>query len=185
MYEQSLVTWLAWNHHRTNKDEHIDFMRSPYLRQIFLDPADEMTLCKCSQVAGTEYLTAFTYAELIKGRSVFYVFPNKSLVYRYVNNRFNTSYNYTNYYQKLTKEMDVGQKTSSMAMVKLGKGTVIFVSAFTSVSFIEFPADTMIVDELDRCVLENINKGLSRLSAAKHKIIKKISNPTIESYGFD
>jgi hypothetical protein len=185
MHEQSLVTWLAWNHHRTNKDERIDFVRSPYLRQIFLDPTDEMIMCKCSQVAGTEYLTAFTYAELIQGRSVFYVFPNKSLVYRYVNNRFNASYNYTKYYQRLTKEMDVGQKTSSMAMVKLGKGTVIFVSAFTPVSFIEFPADTMIVDELDRCVLENINKGLSRLSASKHKKIKKISNPTIESYGID
>jgi len=70
-------------------------------------------------------------------------------------------------------------------MFKLGKGTVIFVSAFTPASFIEFPADTLIVDELDRTVIENVNKGLSRLSASKHKMIKKISNPTIEAYGID
>jgi hypothetical protein len=183
--EQSLVTWLAWNHHRTNKGESIDFVHFPFLRQIFLDPADYMVLCKCSQVAGTEYLNCFTYSELIKGRSVFYVFPTSKLVYRFVNNRFSTSYNYSAYYQRQQKELDIGQKTRSMAMFKLGKGTVIFVSAFTAVSFIEFPADTMIVDELDRCVIDNVNKGLSRLSASKHKIIKKISNPTIESYGID
>jgi hypothetical protein len=187
MREQSLVTWLAWNHHRTNKDETIDFVHFSFLRQIFLDLSDYMIVIKCSQVGLTEYLNCFTYAELIQGRSVFYAFPNDKLVYRFVNNRFNQSYIYTKYYQQLHKDMvsENANKTSSLSMFKLGKGTVIFVSAFTPASFIEFPADSLIVDELDRTVIDNVNKGLSRLSASKHKKIKKISNPTIEAYGID
>lgn len=187
MREQSLVTWLAWNHHKTNKDELIDFVHFPFLRQIFLDQSDYMIVIKCSQVGITEYLNCFTYAELIKGRSVFYAFPNDKLVYRFVNNRFNQSYIYTRYYQQLHKDLvsENANKTSSLSMFKLGKGTVIFVSAFTPASFIEFPADTLVVDELDRCVIDNVNKGLSRLSASKQKMVKKISNPTIEAYGID
>ena len=73
----------------------------------------------------------------------------------------------------------------SMSLKNIGSGTIAMIGSQSSSAFTEFPADDLIIDELDECVQDNIEMGEERLGHAKDPSITRVANPTIEGYGID
>jgi hypothetical protein len=182
-----LALYLAIFQHRTHRGEKIDFINHKYMKQLFLDESDELCCIKSTQCGGSEFLLIKMFEKCMQGRNVFYVLPTDDLVGRFVRNRLESTISYTPFYKGLTKERKGEDKrlVESVRLRDLANGTVAFVGSQSVRPFSEFPADDLIIDELDFCNQNNIMLGWERLSASQHKQQIKIGNPTIENFGID
>jgi len=147
-----------------------------------------IVIIKSTQNGISEYLLVRALGHAIKGMNVFYVLPTFELVKRFVDERYTKSVQNTPYYRTLVRivkqEMDIKQ-TESVKSKDIGDGNIAFVNAGSSVGFTEYPADEVIIDELDKCDPENTEMAWERLSASEHRWQTKISNPTFKGIGID
>lgn len=180
----SSAFYLALTHHKTHRGHPLDFKDHPYLKQLYLDKADYIVSMKSTQCGVSEWLLVNALGDSLDGRSVFYVLPTFQLSSRFVKNRYDRTIAWTEFYQKMEAEAEL-QKSKSMTLKHFGDGAIAFVGSNSAAVFGEFPADTLIVDELDFCDQANIEMGWERLSASESKRQIKISNPTIEGFGID
>lgn len=177
--------WLALNHHRTHNNKPITLDKHHYLVSIYTDNSDHICIMKSTQCGISEYLIVYTIDKSMKGLNIFYALPDLPVMRRFVLNRFNKSMAYTPFYRKLQKPsaIDEADKTESISLKDIGKGTIAFVGSQTPSPFTEFPADVKIVDEKDRCDPDNLAMGDERLSHSDYQIKVDVSNPTVEEYG--
>lgn len=177
---------LAWNavlNHRTHKNKMLDFEKHYYMKQILFDTAKYKSIMKSTQNGISELLVLIAINKASQGRSVFYVLPTDKLVGRFVKNRFDKSIEFSSVYKRLITEER--RQAYSIGLKHIGLGAIAFVGSNTPTVFTEFPADDLIIDELDRCNLENLEMAGERLSHSEDPRIIKISNPTIQNYGID
>ncbi len=73
----------------------------------------------------------------------------------------------------------------STSLKHIATGAIAFVGSNTPNAFTEYPADDLIIDEMDRCNAENLIMADERLSASKNPMKIKISNPTINGFAID
>lgn len=180
-----LIAMLA---HRTHRNRPISFDTHPYLRAIYLDGSEYMVIKKSTQCGVSEYLMVRVFNSTIKdGRSVFYVLPTFQLASRYVRNRVDRSIANTPEYQRAmsSSRMLTNKSAESMFLKHLGPGSIAFAGSNTSSVFTEYPADELVVDELDECHQENIIMGVERLSASESRRQVKVGNPTVAGFGID
>ena len=114
-------------------------------------------------------------------KSVFYVLPTYDLMISVVQNRIDKEIAFTDFYRQLIRESP--GKSESARMKHIGSGVVKFVGSNTPNAFLEFPADTVIIDELDKCDSENILMAEDRQSASTQKKTIYVSNPTFPGLG--
>lgn len=176
--------WIALTHHRNHKNEQLAFSERTYLEKIYCDKSDYIVIEKSTQCGLSEFLIVTTITKAKNGRSIFYVMPTWELKNRFVKNRFDLTIEYTNEYKKLLKST-IQKASESTSLKHIGKGSIAFLGSNSASSFTEFAADDLIIDELDRCNMENLAMADERLSASKDKRIIKISNPTIEDFGIN
>lgn len=181
--------WLAINHHRTHKNHRMTFHRYEYLRGIFLDNSPWKCFIKSTQNGLTEWVTIEAMAKALQERSIFHVMPTGALKDRFVKNRFDRSVQFTELYQQIflaeEKKKLYGKFSESMSLKHVGGGTIAFVGSNSASSFTEFPADDVIIDELDQCDQKNILMADERLSNSDDPRRIYISNPTVEGFGID
>lgn len=181
--------WLAINHHRTHKNHRITFHRYEYLKGLFFDNNPWQCFIKSTQNGITEWATIQSLAKSLVGRQVFHVMPTGHLKDRYVKNRLDRSIQFTPFYQKILMEEEkkkvYGRFSENMSLKHFGGGTIAFVGSNSPASFTEFPADDVLIDELDQCDQKNILMAEERLSNSFDPRRIYISNPTIEGYGID
>lgn len=176
--------WAAINHHKTHKNLPITFDNYLYLKDVYLDRSPYVCITKSTQVGITEYLVINALMKSRVGRGVFYVLPTYNLVGRFVKNRVDRSIEFTPFYKSLKKEKFT-KYSESVSLKHIGEGSIAFVGSNASASFTEFPADDLIIDELDECDQENLAMAWERLSASKDKRVIKAGNPTIKDFGID
>lgn len=174
------VMWLAAKHHRTHKNNMLDFKNRPFLKYIYLSngPKDIM---KSTQCGITEWLTVLTIELMRRGLSIFYVLPTLDLVGRFVRNRFDRSIEFSKLYSQLVGSTE--SKSASVSLKHIGAGSVAFVGSNTPKVFTEYPADVMINDEKDQCNQANLAMGVERLSESELRWEFRVSNPTVMGYG--
>ena len=176
--------WVSMKHHRTNKNKMLNFKDNPFLVDIFRDKNPYMVVMKSTQNGLTEYLIARELFEAIhEGRAIFHVLPTRELMGRFVKNRINRTINFSKYYASLAHTSE--KSSDAMSLKDFGKGTVAYVGSNSPSAFAEFPAETLIIDELDHCEQTNLDMAWERLSFAVDKRQVKIANPTIEGFGID
>ena len=176
--------WTALNHHKTHKNMTLTFNHYLYLRDIYLDQNPYITVIKSTQVGVTEWLIINAITKSKSGRGVFYVLPTYSLVSRFVKNRVDRSLEFTPYYKRMIKQKFT-KYSESVSLKHLGTGSIAFVGSNASAAFTEYPADDLIIDELDECDQENLVMAWERLSNSTDKRIIKAGNPTIKDFGID
>jgi hypothetical protein len=72
--------YLAINHHRTHKNEHLTFLDFPFLIGIYKDKTSKRVIMKSTQSGITEYLIVLTMDKAkYQQRNVFYVMPTDKL----------------------------------------------------------------------------------------------------------
>jgi hypothetical protein len=138
---------------------------------------------KSTQCGISEYLVAYSLARTISNRSLFYVLPTYQLMTRFVMNRFDKAVLQVPFYKEAMSQA-LGDSNSTH-MKHIGTGTIVFAGSNTPNAFVEYPADELIIDELDRCDQDNLEMAYERLSASLEKRTIKVSNPTFNEYGID
>lgn len=181
------LLWLAVYHHKTHKKKKLTFKDHQFLIDIYKDKHPYQVIIKSTQAGVSEYELVRTISHALKGMNVFVVFPTDVLVSRFVNGRFNKSLQYTQYYRTLQKQIKEKEdkRTDSMRMIDIGDGNVCYVGSNSEANFTEYPADEVIIEELDQCDLNNIKMAKERLSHSDYRYQLLISNPTYEGMAID
>lgn len=176
--------WLAAKYHRTHKNKPISFKGREFQKKIYLENSDYLVVKKSTQCGVSEWLMCNSFSKALRGRSIFYVLPTFALTTRFVRNRIDRTCQYSRFYQAVIQE-GIKSQSESIMLKHFGAGSIAFVGSNTPGVFTEYPADDLIIDELDYCDQNNIEMGWERLSESEHKQEIRISNPTIEGFGID
>jgi len=115
----------------------------------------------------------------LDGKIVAYVLPTYQLRNRFVQNRVDPLLQQIPEYRSLLRDGNLGNVSAK----RFGKGSMLFLGSNTPNDFIEFSADTLIVDEFDRCVSENLALARDRVRASPDPQIFRIGNPTLPRVG--
>jgi len=174
------VFFNAMKYHRTHKNQRLDFISNPWAVDVYLDESPFQVFIKSTQNGVTEYELIRDIIEASLGRNVFHVLPNDQILQRYVHERFDKTTALTARYAAWLKA-----GTDSVHLKQVGPGTVAYVASGSTSQFTEFAADTIIIDEMDRCDMENLRMAPERLSYSSDPKQLWVSNPTIVGYGID
>jgi len=172
---------LALTVHLNTHREKLDFTDKFYLVSLYQDICPEKVIQKSVQCGISEMLICWAFAYAEGGYAVLYVLPKFGLRNRFVKNRIDTVMQVVPEYRKLMREA-VGD-ADSMSLKHFGKGVINFVGSNSPSEFIEFPADVVIFDELNRCDQANIALANDRMDASELKHTFKVGNPTHPDFG--
>ena len=177
--------------HRTHEGEPVSFKGREYLRAIYIDESPRMVIRKSTQCGITEYLLCRAFTKALKGRAQFYVLPTLALVGRVVRNRVDQSIEYSPIWRAVaapaTAEIQrrYGRQAQSVTLKHMGRAAIAFVGSNSRASFTEFPADDLIIDEMDECDRENIKMAPERLGDQAHPTEIRVGQPTPPEVGID
>ncbi|HHZ94715.1 MAG TPA: hypothetical protein EYN67_03950 [Flavobacteriales bacterium] len=173
----------AMLHHRNTRGLPMSFRDMPYLAPLYaeipnLQGAD---IRKAVQTGLSELfiILALNHAGW-EGKIVAYILPTFSVRDRFVKQRINKILSGSSKYRSmLPKETDLGNNR----MKRFGSGSLLFLGSNTTGDFVEFSADTMIVDEIDQCEQANLSKAKDRIRASKDPRMYRLGNPTLPNRG--
>jgi len=181
LYKNHPVMWLASKHHKTHKNEMLDFVNYPYLRHIYLDE-NEKDIMKSTQSGLTEWLIVLAFSLAMNNKQIFYTLPTIELVNRFVKNRFDKSIEHSNFYEQVLNS-GLDKASDAVSLKHIMNGAIAFTGSNSTVGFTEYPADILIVDEEDECDLRNLEMAVERLSNSDDRREFRVANPTILKYG--
>jgi len=177
------VLFRALSIHKTHKNAGIKIKRKSYLEGIYSDKSKNMVIKKSTQCGISEYLIIRAFYRAESGKNLLYILPTFDLRRQFVRERVDKTVMFTEYYRKVLNE--VSSMSESVALKQFNSGTIAFVGSNTPNAFISYPADDIIVDELDNCNQENLIMAEERQSASTDKSSIKVGNPTVSRFGID
>ena len=126
-------------------------------------------------------VTALEIAE--EGLRVLYVMPNIDFRGKFVKDRLDRLLKIVPYYNNCLREA-IGS-ADGIGMKHFGRGLLNFVGSNSPAEFTSYPADALIVDEVDKCDQKNLEMAPDRLDASDYKYDVRCGNPSIEDWGID
>ena len=167
--------------HRTHRNRPLD-LSAPWLREMYEDDHRDLVIRKSVKCGVSEYLVVREIAEAAVGRQVIHVLPNHVLRPRFVAERVDKPLRFVPEYRELCQIAMGTADNRSFKMI--GDGIVHYIGSNTPEPFVEVVGDTAIVDELDRCNLENLELLQDRLAAeGTVPAWCRVANPTHDDYG--
>ncbi len=176
--------FFAKYHHRNVHGKQMEFgdryrFLIPLYKGILKDDVYEKAVqCFVSEML---IVTALEAAE--KGLRVLYVMPNMDLRGKFVKDRLDRLLKIVPYYSRCIKEA-LGS-ADAIGMKHFGRGLLNFVGSNSPAEFTSFPADVLIIDEVDKCDQKNLEMAPDRLDASDYKYDVRCGNPSIENWGID
>jgi len=172
--------------HRTTFGGPMIFDDKPWLVALYADDHPFKVVEKCVQVGVSDMAIVHMLYWCWQGYSTLYVLPDDDVCASFVFNRIKPIFDDSKFY---ASALTPGS-ADNVRLKKLWKGTTKFVGCRTRKSMREYPADRLIVDELDECNLEILAWARDRLAAARIRTGAPpeeldISNPSVEDYGID
>ena len=170
-------------HHRNTRGKPMVFADMPYLAPMYRDIPKHNNVCirKAVQTGLSELMICMTlYHAGWLGKIVAYILPTFSVRDRFVNQRINKVLMATPSYRRLLPR---GKDVGNNRMKRIGEGSVLFLGSNTAGDFVEFSADTIIVDEIDQCDSDNLEKARDRIRASSDPRIFRLGNPTLPTVG--
>ncbi|MFZ5559275.1 MAG: phage terminase large subunit family protein [Patescibacteria group bacterium] len=182
--------YFALYHHRNLQNQSLDFESNPFLAGIYKDNSQEIIIKKAAQIGISEWLICDDFANAEKGLRIFHVLPTIDLRNIFAKDRIDNVIYRVPYYLSISKRKNESAKEKvavidNVGLKSFGNGVILLVGSNSPVSFLSFPADVVVIDELDACDQDNIAKTDTRLGASTHKLKRKVSNPSIDNYGID
>ena len=175
-------------HHRNTRGMPMSFKNMPFLVQMYKDlpTLEGADICKAVQTGLSELFICMAMREAgWNGRIVAYVLPTFSIRDRFVTQRVNKILLGSKGYRSFLKankdqtNWDLGNNR----IKRFGSGSLLFLGSNTSGDFVEFSADTLIIDEFDQCDRDNLAKGYDRLRASPNPKFFRLGNPTLPNIG--
>ncbi len=159
------------------------FSDMPYLAPMYRDipNLEDVSIRKAVQTGLSELFICMTlWHSGWLGKIVAYILPTFSVRDRFVNQRINKVLMGTKDYRELLPR---GRDVGNNRMKRFGSGSVLFLGSNTTGDFVEFSADTIIVDEIDQCDSDNLSKAKDRIRASSDPRIYRLGNPTLPTVG--
>lgn len=169
----------ALDHHVNTRGERMDFDHFPHIRPLYNSVAFEMVLMGSVQSYKSEWAVIDHFAMAYNGLSVFYVLPKFETRTTYVQNRINRCVENVKEYKKIIG----GGFFDSVAMKNFGKGVIKYVGSNVLADFKEFPADVIVIEEVDQCDPNNVDFALDRIRASNYQFKRYLGNPTDKGKG--
>jgi len=151
--EAPLLYW-AYKMHINSRGARMSFKDMPALRDlyIYLPKWHEFAMQKSVQYGISELFICLAHLEASNGLTVLYVLPSHNNRNRFVKNRINRLYLQSPGYGKLKNDSESGS-SQSMSLTNFGKGVLAWLGSTVESEMVEIPADSIVVDEVDRCNL--------------------------------
>lgn len=183
---------MAVTTHRNTRGNPLEFKNMPYLVEMYRDfPVhDDIVVRKAVQTGVSELCIQLALNKSgWDGRIVAYCLPTYSIRDRFVKNRIDPILATVPAYRnkcpggKKSFESTGSAKSGNLKMKRFGDGRIMFLGSNTTGDFVEFSADTLIVDEFDQCDPANLTKAKDRLRASPFPQEVKLGNPTLPRVG--
>jgi hypothetical protein len=149
---------------------------------IVLDHPEHLYLTDGYTVThNSEWAVIDHFAAAFTGLSVFFVVPKYEARTTYVQNRINKCVQSVPEYKRI-----IGAGFfDSVQMKSFGKGSVKYVGSNVLADFKEYPADMIVVEEVDQCDKDNVAYANDRLMASPYQFKRYLGNPTHKGKGIN
>lgn len=191
IHDSAPLIRLAREHHRSERGAPILFADKPYLPALLADlpRVREASFRKAVQTGISEALIMLIlYESGWRGRICAYALPDNKITGRFVTKRIDKILaGVPAYRAKLPFGTDPDRKAQigNVAMKTFGSGTMLFLGAETPSNWVEFSADTFVIDELDWCNAEHVAMAPDRVKASAEPRLIYVGNPTTDGIGID
>ena len=175
-------------HHTNTRGMAMSFKNMPYLIHMYKDlpNLEGADICKAVQTGLSELFICLAIREAgWNAKIVAYVLPTFSIRDRFVTQRINKILINSKGYRSFLKankdqtNWDLGNNR----IKRFGSGSLLFLGSNTGGDFVEFSADTLIIDEYDQCDRDNLAKAYDRLRASSSPKFYRLGNPTLPNVG--
>jgi len=182
---------LARAHHRNRRGQPISFTDKPFLIPLYaMAPhAPEMVFAKAVQTGISEMLIQLMlYNAGWRDRICAYVLPQYKTSERFVDERLNPLLVEVPAYEARTPGEAFGtaatKSKGNLKRKRFGRlGSLLFLGSNTPADFVEFSADTAIIDEYDECEPENVGKLIDRVRESAYPQVFSVANPRLPGQG--
>jgi len=171
----------AIKYHRSTGRAPMTFGDKAYWIAPYRDRARVQVIMKPVQRGATERALVRALSRAEAGYAVLYVLPTHEIRNTFVPNRVHRLFEIAPHYAERVKE-SLGSSSSTL-MIHFGLGMVKFVGSNVPNEFIEYPTDSLIIDELQRCNQRNLLRAPERLANSKLAEQLKLSRPEVEHTG--
>ena len=197
--------------HRSTRGRPMSFRWRPFLVELYADlahggkvgPRDGVPggadIVSAPQTGKSDLFIQMAIHEAgWEGRFVAYVLPTQGKRNDFVTRRINTHLQEVPAYRARLPGGDEGTaripETGNMKTKRLGSGMMLFLGANTDTDWVEFSADTMILDEYDLCweasfrsdgTVGNLDKANDRLREGREPRLFRLGNPEIARGGME
>jgi len=172
---------LFQKHHRNTSGKRMTFDDMPYMMKIFQDAAAEVVMKSSVQTGKTEEATVDIVAALKVGLKVFHVFPTDTDKNKFFEDRMDPLCDTVPEYARLEKTEK--KKGRNRYMRTMGAGRWCITASNSPSGFKSFPADMVVIEELDECNQTNIKKASDRMQNSPYKLWRLLGNPTVPNTG--
>ena len=191
LHRQFPLLGMARALHRNRRGHVMTFADKPFLIPLYawIDQITEGVFCKAPQTGITELLILKILHDAgWKGRICAYVLPQYNTSERFVDERLNPLLVEVPAYAARVPGGEHGStSTHSKGNLKRKKfgtqGSLLFLGSNTPADFLEFSADTVVVDEYDACDFDNVAKVQDRVRESPYPQIFKVANPAFAGSG--
>ena len=178
----------AMIHHRNTRGQAMSFQKMPYLVPLYheLPQMEGADFRKAVQTGLSElFICLALYHAGWEGKIVAYILPTFAVRDRFVSQRINRVLLHSKRYSELLPRANKNSRPGlgNNKVKQFGSGTLMFLGSNTQVDFVEFSADTLIIDEFDQCDPSNLAKAKDRLRASDDPRLYRLGNPTLPNIG--
>lgn len=163
----------AEEHLRTEKGEKLDFIKKPYLKDLYNDSSPNQVYMKASQVCiTTMFINKMLYRSLREPGTIIFTLPTSGDVLQLSSTRFNASMRFSTLASFLNADID------NAGLKHIGQSFIYFRGTWNERQAISVPADLNIHDELNFSKPTVVGMYKPRLKASKYKGTWLASTPT-------
>jgi hypothetical protein len=167
------------HHHSNSVGKRCTFDKREWLIPIYIDQHRELVLMKSVQCGITDLLIVTTFAEMMRGHFVIFAQPTDADRDDVVHNRIDLSVEKSRFFRKHRGRVD------NVGIKRYFGGGVLVVSTRSKTAFTGTPAQCVIIDELPKCDLDNIElardrTAASRLVTGEEPRHIQVGNPTVK-----
>ncbi|WP_274584081.1 phage terminase large subunit family protein [Neisseria leonii] len=160
----------------------VSFKGREYQERILKSAAPTIVVKKCSQVGISELMLMRNLAlmDIIDGFKIIHTLPTAVFAQRVMKTRVDPLIQGSEYVQgRVNKNLD------NASVKQMGNSLLYLGGTNTDTAVISTPADSIVIDELDFSVIENVEKLQSRLTASAYRWWSYVSTPTTPKFGID
>ncbi len=187
--EQHPLLGLARQSHLSTREKPLQFRDRPFLIELYKDfpeKCEAADIRKGVQVGISEWLLCLSfYIAGWKGLTVAYILPTSDMRNSFVQKRVDPLFLRVAEYKARSPGGDLaeGTATSNLRQKRFGRGSLLFLGSNTPVSFVEFSADMMVIDEYDIADPTHLGKVRDRVRESDLGLIIRVGNPTLPRIG--